>query len=172
MEEMMRLLPFVFACGIMGLGTLAASATTISDVIVSGNLSDPTITIDGSGFGTAPAPVLTASPGYTGSDYGPTALWFDDLGPQGFQAGRSATTGHDTIGLVISSYTDTQIVLTLGSEYSEFFYPDDIYRINPGDPYYVEVNGVTNLTPEPSTLLLLASGVLLPVAARFRRRNT
>ena len=176
----MRTLRVVLAIGCLGFCVHSASATTITNATLSGSLSDPTITVYGSGFGTEPTGIV-AYPGSTaarsGEDYGPTALSFHDMGPLGFDAGQSKATGQDLIGLVISEYTDTEIVFTLGPIYTKTYYPDDIYAIQPGDSFDVEVAGAISPTfaltptPEPSTLALLVSGLLLPVAAQLRSRR-
>ncbi|MDP9226263.1 MAG: hypothetical protein M3P18_20980 [Actinomycetota bacterium] len=62
----------------------------------------------------APDP-LACVPGDTSSDYGASGLWFQDV-TQGWTAGQSG----DCIGLIVSSYTDTQIVYTFGADYPNF----------------------------------------------------
>lgn len=173
----MLLMRLLFAIVICGFCANSALAVTITDVTLSGSLSDPTITVLGSGFGTtAPAAVQSASYGYTGMDFGPTALSFHDSGPLGFNAGQSGSGGWDTVGLVLSTYTDTQIVFTLGSEYALYDYPQ-IYAVQPGDTYWVTVAGTDSpqfsVAPEPSSLVLLGSGLsglLMPLAGRVRSR--
>lgn len=153
--------------------TSPSGATTISSVTFTGTLTDPTFTVDGTGFGSQPAVSVAAQSGYTGEDYGVTALSFHDLGPLSFNAGQNIGTGRDTIGLVISSYTDTEIVFTLGSTYADYYYPIGMFQIQNGDPYDVEVNGVISaantVTPEPSSIALLGTG-MLGIAGVLRKR--
>jgi hypothetical protein len=126
-----------------------AAATTApmpGTVTFAGSAADPQITIDGSGFGTEPAPTNAGYPGYTGYDYG-NALYFCDTSnnPQSFCAGQNDGKGNgsDTIGLVIASYSDTHIGYTLGSDYGSYYYPSNIFRAEPGDQFTVHVNGAT-----------------------------
>lgn len=124
----------------------ATSTPVLTAVTFSGSAANPQITIDGSQFGSEPAPTNAGYPGYTGYDYG-NALYFCDTStnPSSWCAGQNDGRGNgaDTIGLVISSYTDTHIVYTLGSDYGSYYYPSDIFRAEPGDQFTVHVNGAT-----------------------------
>lgn len=156
---------------------LTSEATTIiTGLSVTGPLSDPMVSVTGGGFGTEPAPVVLGFSGYTGYDYG-QALWFTDFGPASFNAGESNTaTDRDFIGLNIATYTDTSIVFTLGSDYSLYYYPNNIYAIHPGDSFEIHVNGVDfsttpAATPEPASLSLLATAAALAGGSYLVRRR-
>jgi hypothetical protein len=45
--------------------------------------------------------------------------------------------------LVVTTYVDTAISYTLGSAYIDYYYPENIYRLNVGDSFTVHVKGVT-----------------------------
>jgi hypothetical protein len=94
-------------------------------------------------------PTATNSPayeGYTGSDYG-NSLYLCDTSsnPETFCAGQNDEQGHgwDTIGLVVASYSDTSIQLTLGSSYSDSYYPSHTFMLQAGDRFAVHIAGAT-----------------------------
>lgn len=179
--------------------TRPAHASGITSVVFTGNASNPTITINGSGFGsTAPAtnPIYTpagnTAPGITytcpatigndGFDYG-TSLWLQDTkSPGGYRMGRYDSTIDelDCIGLLVTSYSDTQVVFTLGAEYSE-----GGYSLAQGDPYTVYVNGAQTsgtviyqpgppppATPEAPSGVLFGAGIAVALGTLgYRRRR-
>lgn len=114
--------------------------TTITSLVFNGSQRNPTLTITGSGFGTAPA--IGPSPaggGSTGSDYG-TSLHVADRS-RGFSAGLTDQSVTDYIGLTNLSYSDTSISFQLGSAYSKL-----LYNFKPGDTIGVVVNGAQYTT--------------------------
>ena len=70
--------------------------------------------------------------GDTGDDYGSSGLWFNDA-TQSWTAGQAG----DCIGLIVTSWSSTQVVFALGSEYAN--YPP----VQSGDQIEVEVQGAT-----------------------------
>jgi PKD repeat protein/lysophospholipase L1-like esterase len=116
----------------------------ITTVGFAGDSANPQVTITGRGFGHAPAPTTVAYPGSTGYDYG-SALYFcnSSSNPRAFCAGESLPTGRDYIGLVVSGYSDARISYTLGSTYSNSYYPGNVYRVNQGDHFTVHVGGLS-----------------------------
>jgi hypothetical protein len=109
-------------------------APAISGVTFSGSPSDPSITVTGSNFGSYP-PIgtpETCQSGDTGDDYGSLGLSFNDS-TQGWTAGQAG----DCIGLIVTSWTSTQVVFGFGNEYSN--YPP----IQSGDQIDVEVQGAS-----------------------------
>jgi uncharacterized repeat protein (TIGR01451 family) len=130
-------------------GALASIQVTpsITSVIFGGTVSSPTVTVEGSGFGTEadlgtphPAGVCGAN---TGSDYSSDPLYlFDSTGS--WHAGRGPgdpgtyLDEGDCIGLLISSYSNTQISFALGN-----YYPCCGYSLSPGDAFAVGVLGAT-----------------------------
>jgi Subtilase family len=113
-------------------------APSITGVTFSGSPPDPSITVTGSGFGSYP-PIgtpETCQSGDTGDDYGSSGLWFDDT-TQGWTAGQAG----DCIGLVVTSWSSTQVVFGFGSEYGN--YPP----IQSGDQIEAGVQGATFTGP-------------------------
>jgi hypothetical protein len=107
--------------------TFKTKAPKVTSVTFTGTPSNPTITINGSNFGTQPAPnpstPLNCVPGDTSFDYG-TSLLFNDS-TRGWTAGQTG----DCIGLVVSSYTSTKIVYQFGADYANFG------QVTAGDAY-------------------------------------
>jgi len=131
------------------LGSVMAQASTrltpatITSVTFSLSGTVPTVTVNGSGFGKLPkanpsTPVACAA-GSTGYDYGPGGLWFSDKS-KGWTAGQykpKQNAGYDCIGLLVSEFTDTQIVFTFGSYYGVYG------PLQEGDKWRVHVHGTT-----------------------------
>lgn len=173
---MRKILLSLLALAIVPAPLLAAE--TISSVTFQGPVDNPTITVTGSGF--LPEPVGdnfpgSFIPGATGQDFGrdPTVFSINDTnGAFSFQAGVDG----DTIGLDDIVYTDTQVTFKLGSYYHDQF--EIQYALLQGDSYEFYLNGVeatgtvdygASVVPEPSSVLLLGTGVLL--AAGWSRRR-
>jgi hypothetical protein len=110
--------------------------------VVSGTQAAPSITVNGSGFGadvsalgTAYANPSDCGGSFTGSDYNNNFI-FDNV-TQDWSAGRgTGQLGDNCIGVIISSYSNTQIVFTLGSNFSIFSYP-----MKAGDAFTMTVLG-------------------------------
>ncbi len=141
-----------------------ADSISISSVTFTGSVAGPTITIQGSDFGPTPASTALALYNNTGLDYG-TVLHITDTTNPLFDAGydQPAAGFHDTIGLTNLTYTDTLISYQLGSVYNT--YPA---QFNVGDDYTVHVGSVAYsgvvtynqaVTPEPSSVVLIATGI-------------
>ena len=148
----------------------AASVPSISAVYVSGATSSPTVTVTGQGFGTESALGVAQDPvayfptgvsnncnGNLGNDYGANLYLQDTSANWNAGEGGTPTANGDQIGLVISSYSDTKIVFTLGSCYS-------FYRLSAGDAYTMNVLGaafsgiVEYASPPTATISSPASG--------------
>jgi len=163
------------------LSAYSAVAATISAVSIINAPANPTITVSGTGFGTAPTATFLGFPGFTGFDYG-KALYITDFSPtHGFDAGGDAGENlRDLIGLVILNYTDNQVQFQLGSDYAQFYLPNNIYSLSIGDPYTVVVNGAsfsgtvgsTGVTPEPESLVTLLTGLASTGLFAFRRNQS
>jgi hypothetical protein len=116
----------------------AAKGPKIKSVKFSGTPSEPTVTIKGNGLGSLPfeaaEPVAECFPEEvaTGNDFG-TSAWFED-NSDGWRAGEGAG---DCIGLIFSTYTETEVVYHFGSAYSH--YPP----LASGDGYTVTLYGLT-----------------------------
>ena len=104
---------------------------TITSVSFTGTAAHPTVTISGSNLGTEP-PGSPAGCSTTGDNFPGTSLTFNDT-----TGGWGAGTGGDCIGLVVSSYSSSQVVYQFGSGY-------DVYgTANDGDAFSLTVQGVT-----------------------------
>ena len=112
-------------------GTVSFAAPTIDGVTFGGNPSNPTLTVTGTGLGSLAGLGSPTAPGGGGSgeDYG-NSLYFSDL-TGSWQAGQAG----NYVGLVISSYSNTQIVFTFGNQYSVFG------PVANGDSYSVTLSG-------------------------------
>lgn len=117
----------------------APAPAVITSVTFVGALADPTITVAGNNFGTEPAagPPATgssASPG-TGNDFGTELHIYDAT--RGWDAGMAG----DTIGILVSTYTDTTITFQMGSVYTNG-YPNS-YALACGDNFTMVVGAST-----------------------------
>lgn len=161
-------------------------ADQINGVAFFGTPANPTVVIYGSGFGTEPAPTTLGYPGFTGYDYG-LDFYFEDLSTShGFSAGRGLadTNLRDYVGLVVLYYSDSLIIYQFGSDYSEFYYPQGYFGLEPGDAFFVSTDAtytgtvaytagpVPFPTPEPATVFTLLIGLLGAVGVKGRRRST
>ena len=121
---------------------------TISSVAITGNLGAPTVTVSGSGFG-ALADLGLPVPAYcgnTGSDYGNNFYLTD-----GWGAGQGVGPFGDCTGVIISSYSNTQITFTFGSGYGTG--PNQYGVLSAGDSFQMNVLGATynGTVPYPET---------------------
>ena len=133
---------------------------TVTGVTITGTIANPVFTVTGTGFGTQPAPnpstTPDGSPGCPTVDptgpnagflYG-TSLYITDNGPSGFDAGKYTPGNNgefDCVGLVIQSWTPTQVVFTMGDTYNQPI-PGNDYVLANGDPVVVTVLGATGST--------------------------
>ncbi|HLX88447.1 MAG TPA: hypothetical protein VKR22_08355 [Acidimicrobiales bacterium] len=129
-------------------------SATISGVVFTGTPQSPTVTINGSGFGSMPAanpnhtpegtPQLCPLPpsGNQGYDYGTNLYIFDT--PRNWAGGRYRPELNelDCVGLLISKYTPTQVVFQFGSAYAQYQQQDN-YLLAEGDAFQAAVNGAT-----------------------------
>jgi subtilase family serine protease len=116
--------------GLGGFKVPVTAAPTISSVSFTGPASNPTVTISGSNFGSEPVG-SPAGCSTTGDNFSGTSLTFDDT-----TGSWEAGTGGDCIGLLVSSYTSSQVVYQFGSGYNGFGIA------NGGDAYTLTVQGV------------------------------
>ncbi len=117
----------------------APAPAVITSVTFAGTLADPTITVVGNNFGTEPTAGLPAtgglaSPG-TGNDFGTDLHIYDAT--RGWDAGMAG----DTIGILVSTYSDTSITFQLGSVYTNG-YPGT-YALACGDNFTMVVGAST-----------------------------
>ena len=110
-------------------------AQTVTSTTFYGPSSDPTVIVDGSGFGSAPVGVPVGS-GSTGDDFVGGQLTFNN-DAQSWQAGSPG----NSLGLILSSYTSSQAIFSFGSALSG---SNPAYSLNAGDLYRVSVNGATS----------------------------
>jgi len=156
-------------------------ASTITSVTFSVGPANPTIQINGVGFDPQPSVDQLAFAGFIGNDYG-SQLHLHDFtnNPAAFDAGFDGPAGFDTIGLIISSYTDHQITYQLGTDYASFYFPSHIFELNEGDAFTAYVHDASfsgNVTygsavPEPTSVSLVAIAFIgLFVIQKSRKRN-
>jgi len=107
-------------------------AATVTDVEFSGNATSPVVTVSGSGFGTEADLGTPGAAGCsaTGSDFG-SSLWIQDW-TDNWVAGRGAA----CIGLLVSSYSDNQVVFSFGSDFSS-------YSLTSGAGFTLSLRGAT-----------------------------
>jgi hypothetical protein len=110
--------------GAVSAGAVASGSVDVTGVSFSGSggvKTPPTVIVSGSGFGSqAPkgTPDTTTPCGAianNGDTYGGHLYFVDNT--QNWQAGYLSKTNHNCIGLVVRSWSDTQVVLTFGSYY-------------------------------------------------------
>jgi hypothetical protein len=95
----------------------------------------PTLTLIGKAFGASAPASTTAGCSNTGRDYSKHALYVQDL-TGGWQGGAPG----DCIGLVVSTYSTTKIILTFGNGYNQ---PPTSDTLNAGDQFVIAVLGAT-----------------------------
>jgi hypothetical protein len=105
----------IFPSSYAGVTNGFAVSTTITAVSFGGTVAFPTVTVTGVGFGTLANLGTAQSSCGTGSDYAAN-LFFTDT-TETWNAGEGPPFGSDCIGLTITSYSDTGIVFTFGSQY-------------------------------------------------------
>ena len=130
---------------LLGLETAASASTAIASVVIAGTEASPVITVNGSGFGADPSALGTAEPDacgpYSGDDYADNFNFSDDTNT--WTAGQGPG---DCIGVLFSSYSNTQIVFTLGSFYGGSF------NLGTGDAFTMNVLGATLSGDVPSVV--------------------
>jgi len=107
-------------------------AGAVTGILFAGSVTDPKVTITGSGFGTLP-PSTGASCSASGLDYDSNALYLEDL-TGGWYAGSPGA----CIGLNVTHYSNTKIVFTFGNWYDT---PPFNYRLNSQDQAKIVVDG-------------------------------
>lgn len=121
-----------------GIGAFEVPATptpTVSAVVLGGTSAAPTLTVQGSGFGSLPppgSPEWDCGGSYTGDVFGGVGLNFGDT-----TAGWTAGQGGDCLGLTVTAWSATSVTLALGN-----FYPD-VNAIHVGDTYTFELQGAS-----------------------------
>jgi hypothetical protein len=120
--------------GILVTAAAPLPALKIKKVTFTGSKTNPTITIEGSNFSDwAPPGDVPGCTAGTGLDYGSNGLLVGDL-TQGWGAG----TDGDCVGLVVTTWTNTKIIATYGSNFSDYANP-----MKKGDAFQVVVEGTT-----------------------------
>ncbi len=110
----------------------ASVLPVIGRVSVMGSASAPMVVVTGTGLGSEPVG-SAANCAATGNNFA-SLLYLQDV-TQGWTAGRMTATEDDCIGLVVSSYTDTEIDFTFGS----FYGTGGAYTLTDGDQYSMHV---------------------------------
>jgi hypothetical protein len=125
----------VYGAIFFSLHSLSANAQVITSTAFYGPSSDPTVIVDGSGFGSAPVGVPVDS-GSTGDDFVGGQLTFNN-DTQSWQAGSPG----NSLGLILSSYTSNQVIFGFGSGLTG---NNPSTTLNAGDSYRVSVNGANS----------------------------
>jgi hypothetical protein len=128
-----------------GIGAFRVAGTpppAIAGVSYSGPSSSPSVTVTGSNFGSYPplGTAETCQSGDTGDDYGASGLSFADT-TQGWGAGQAG----DCIGLIVTSWTSSQVVFGFGNEYGNYS------PVESGDQVQVDVQGASFSGPLTQT---------------------
>jgi hypothetical protein len=128
-------------CDIGSVEVQQSSGPVISKVTFTGNTAKPVITIKGSKFGAKPAgmPDKNTSCGAykkNGDLFGPSNLWFEDVG--NFLAGQGTPPTGACIGIVVTKWSSTKVVMHFGVAYDSF----DHWFITQGDSYVISLKGV------------------------------
>ena len=110
----------------------------VTGVSFAGADTNPTVTINGTGFGSEPGVGLQNSPGCgaTGTNFMYSNLMMYDNTQGDWQAGY----GGDCVGLDVSSWTPTQITFTFGSWYTDQEVSAST-ELQQGDSYTMDVDG-------------------------------
>lgn len=117
---------------------LLATEPQIHRVVFTGNSSAPTVTIYGDNFGSPPIghPATVTSCGIYGNNgswYG-NDFWIQDI-THDWRAGYSDVSGGNCIGIVVRSWTPTQVVFTFGIACGSY----DHWTIDPGDSVFIKL---------------------------------
>ena len=132
----------------------------ITSVAISGTITAPVITIHGQRLGARPGRNPSYAPAGHGGcaviaptgnlarfgyDYGTAVYLHDSSSSPVWGAGRyRAGTGElDCVGVIITKFTSSTIVLSLGVAYPSYPGVRAKYNLKPGDSYSVHVNGLT-----------------------------
>jgi hypothetical protein len=107
----------------------------ITSVTLSGNVSTPTVTLVGSGFGTKANLGPAGAACDSGKTYGSNLFLADTT--EGWTAGKQGS----CIGLIVSSYSNTKIVFTFGSDYNHVTVGSVVAHLAGGDSYTVSLLG-------------------------------
>jgi hypothetical protein len=128
-------------CDIGSVEVQEAAGPKITKVSFAGDTAKPEVTITGHGFGSKPAAFsdnTTSCGQYTknGADFGPTNLWFEDVGH--FVAGQGIPPNGACIGIRLNTWSSTKVVIRFGSAYDSF----DHWFITAGDSFVLSLKGV------------------------------
>jgi hypothetical protein len=138
------LLSVVAVLAVVPAVTAGTSSPRITGIDLTGDSGDPTVTLDGSGFGRRPPRSFPA--GHTscgnyennGRWYGRNGLWFLDV-TRDWQAGSGTRRGGgNCIGIIVVSWTPTRVVYKFGSAYGSF----GTWTAEQGDDVVVSLRGV------------------------------
>ena len=125
------------------LALVTRPTVSVSSVSISGDSSNPIVTVNGNGFGAKASkpnpstrPCGEADVAGNGYDYGNQVVFWDTNDQALWQAGFPG----DCIGINFTSYSDTRIVFTLGDWYRV---PGNLQGrvLTPGDQFTVRIKG-------------------------------
>jgi hypothetical protein len=126
-------------------GQAAPATVSVSAISFAGNVAAPQVTVNGSGFGAA-APQSWSANRTSCGQYASNGRWFGISGLRftdtttRFVAGSGYRHKGTCVGIVLASWSDTQIVFSFGSAYDTFM---NWYAAQ-GDACTLDILGVPN----------------------------
>ena len=138
------------------IGRITPVGATVSNVAFLGSATAPKILITGSGFGTAPPypsyPVNCGSA--SGLDYG-YDLYVQDFTANWAAGLRTVSGATDCVGLVVTAWSDSQIVFSFGNAYANNLNSGDSYSLT---AFATTVTGTVSYFPAATVSLSPTSG--------------
>jgi len=113
---------------------------TISNVVIGGDVESPTVTVSGSGFATIANLGSAGGSCGTGNDYGDHFVFIDET--QYWSAGEGSP-AFDCIGVIIQSYSNTEVVFTFGSQYGVYRIGNGVALLSSGDQFTMGLLGAS-----------------------------
>jgi hypothetical protein len=139
MRKLVLLAAFAATLLFSAFASTAGATYPITSVVFTGSSAAPTITVNGTGFGARPPrgtdnSVTSCGPYTNNGKVYANSLWFlDDTNE--WQAGAGKPPNQNCIGVIVVSWTSTQVVLQFGSAYGSFAH----WTADPGDNFVLKL---------------------------------